>query len=145
MSTSADVSAKNSSLSSAKLDTVSFPTLDTFHLTYPMHFIDDLAQTLVISIYLPDSTSKPPSLVEIMPLAALITIVVFTTPPAAGKFLIELPSLSYLEEQAFLVLWLVKLRSMAPELLTHDYCWNLCFPPSTSLLIIVVMDLHIHF
>ena len=42
---------------------------------YPMRFINDLAQALVISMYPPDSTSKPPSLTEIMPFAALITIV----------------------------------------------------------------------
>ena len=87
MSTSAYISAKNYSLSSAKFDSVTFPALDAFRLTYPMRFINDLAQAMVISMYPPDSANKPPYLAEIMPFAAPITIVVFTTPPAAHKFL----------------------------------------------------------
>ena len=58
MRTSADISAKNSSLSSAKFDSVTFPALDAFHLMYPMRFINDLAQALVISMYVSPRLSQ---------------------------------------------------------------------------------------
>ena len=62
MSTATDISAKISSSSLAKFDSITFPALDAFYLTNPMHFINDFTQALVISMSYLNSNNKSPSL-----------------------------------------------------------------------------------